>query len=31
VRPSEVIVQTLTFEGFPDGVSLEKLTLTDRR
>ena len=27
VRPSELIVQTFTFEGFPDGVALEKLTL----
>lgn len=25
VRPSERIVQTFTFEGFPDSVSLEKL------
>ena len=29
VRPSEVIVQTFTFEGVPDGVSLEKLVLED--
>ncbi len=29
VRPSELIVQTFTFEGMPDGVALEKLTLTD--
>ena len=29
VRPSEVIVQTFTFEGFPDSVALERLTLTD--
>jgi uncharacterized protein YndB with AHSA1/START domain len=29
VRPDELIVQTFTFEGFPDGVALEKLTLTD--
>lgn len=29
VRPSEVIVQTFSYEGFPDSVSLEKLTLTD--
>jgi uncharacterized protein YndB with AHSA1/START domain len=29
VRPDEVIVQTFTFEGFPDSVSLERLTLTD--
>jgi uncharacterized protein YndB with AHSA1/START domain len=27
VRPSELIVQTFTFEGFPDGVALEKLLL----
>lgn len=27
VRPSEVIVQTFTFEGFPDGVALERLVL----
>ena len=29
VRPSEVIVQTFTFEGAPDSVALEKLVLTD--
>ena len=29
VRPSELIVQTFTFEGFPDGVALERLELTD--
>lgn len=29
VRQNERIVQTFTFEGFPDGVSLEILTLTD--
>jgi uncharacterized protein YndB with AHSA1/START domain len=29
VRPSELIVQTFTWEGFPDGVSLERLTLRD--
>lgn len=29
VRPSSVIVQTFTFEGFPDGVSLERLVLDD--
>jgi uncharacterized protein YndB with AHSA1/START domain len=29
VRPSEVIVQTFTFEGMPDSVSLEKLVLED--
>jgi uncharacterized protein YndB with AHSA1/START domain len=27
VRPSEVIVQTFTFEGMPDHVALEKMTL----
>ena len=29
VRPNELIVQTLTFEGFPDGVALERMELTD--
>ena len=29
VQPSELIVQTFTFEGFPDQVALEKLTLED--
>jgi uncharacterized protein YndB with AHSA1/START domain len=29
VRPSELIVQTFTFEGGPDGVALEKLVLED--
>lgn len=29
VRPNERIVQTFTYEGFPDGVSLETLTLED--
>jgi uncharacterized protein YndB with AHSA1/START domain len=29
VRSPEVIVQTFTFEGFPDGVALERLTLED--
>jgi uncharacterized protein YndB with AHSA1/START domain len=29
VRPNELIVQTFTFEGFPDGVALERLELTD--
>ena len=29
VRPNERIVQTFTFEGFPDGVSLETLTFVD--
>jgi uncharacterized protein YndB with AHSA1/START domain len=29
VRPNEEIVQTFTFEGFPDGVALERLVLTD--
>ncbi len=29
VRPSELIVQTFTFEGDPDGVALERLVLED--
>ena len=29
VRPAELIVQTFTFEGEPDGVALEKLWLED--
>jgi uncharacterized protein YndB with AHSA1/START domain len=29
VRPSELIVQTFTYEGMPDGVALEKLMLED--
>jgi uncharacterized protein YndB with AHSA1/START domain len=29
VRPNEMIVQTFTFDGEPDGVALERLTLTD--
>jgi uncharacterized protein YndB with AHSA1/START domain len=29
VRPSELIVQTFTFEGEPDGVALERLRLDD--
>jgi uncharacterized protein YndB with AHSA1/START domain len=29
VRPSERIVQTFTWEGEPDGVSLETMTITD--
>ena len=29
VRPDELIVQTFTFEGYPDGVALEKLVLED--
>ena len=29
VRPDELIVQTFTFEGMPDGVSLERLVLED--
>ncbi|HSJ27667.1 MAG TPA: SRPBCC family protein [Acidimicrobiia bacterium] len=29
VRPSEVIVQTFTYEGFPDGVALERMELED--
>jgi uncharacterized protein YndB with AHSA1/START domain len=29
VRPSELIVQTFTFEGEPDGVALERLVFED--
>lgn len=29
VRPSELIVQTFCFEGFPDSVALERLALED--
>ena len=29
VRPSELIVQTFTFEGVPEGVALEKLRFED--
>ena len=29
VRPDEMIVQTFTYEGMPDGVALERLVLTD--
>ena len=29
VRPNELIVQTFTFEGMPDSVSLEKLSFED--
>ena len=29
VRPDELIVQTFTYEGMPDGVALEKLVLED--
>jgi uncharacterized protein YndB with AHSA1/START domain len=29
VRPSELIVQTFTFEGMPDGVALERLQFED--
>lgn len=29
VRPSETIVQTFTYEGFPDSVALERLILDD--
>ncbi|HLU40777.1 MAG TPA: SRPBCC family protein [Microthrixaceae bacterium] len=29
LRPDELIVQTFTFEGMPDGVALEKLTFED--
>ncbi len=29
VRPSQVIVQTFTYEGMPDGVALERMTFED--
>jgi uncharacterized protein YndB with AHSA1/START domain len=29
VRPSEVIVQTFTYDGMPDGVALERLVFED--
>ena len=29
VRPGELIVQTFTFEGMPDGVALERLSFED--
>jgi uncharacterized protein YndB with AHSA1/START domain len=29
IRPAELIVQTFTFEGVPDGVALERLTFED--
>ena len=29
LRPNELIVQTFTFEGMPEGVALEKLVLED--
>jgi uncharacterized protein YndB with AHSA1/START domain len=29
VRPNEVIIQTFTYEGVPDGVALERLELED--
>jgi uncharacterized protein YndB with AHSA1/START domain len=29
VRPAELIVQTFTFEGMPDGVALEKMIFED--
>jgi len=29
VRPSELIVQTFTYEGMPDGVALERLSFED--
>lgn len=29
VRPSELIVQTFTFEGVPDGVALERIVFED--
>src|SRR3712207_7567311 len=31
VRPAELIVQTFTFEGMPDGVALERMVFTDLR
>jgi uncharacterized protein YndB with AHSA1/START domain len=29
VRPAELIVQTFTYEGMPDGVALERMVFTD--
>jgi len=29
VRPSELIIQTFTYEGVPDGVALERMTFQD--
>jgi uncharacterized protein YndB with AHSA1/START domain len=29
VRPAELIVQTFTYEGVPDGVALERMVFTD--
>ena len=29
MRPNERLVQTFTYEGYPDGVSLETMTLED--
>jgi uncharacterized protein YndB with AHSA1/START domain len=29
VRPNELIVQTFTYEGFPDGVALERMVFED--
>ena len=29
VRPAELIVQTFTYEGMPDGVALERMTFED--
>lgn len=29
IRPDELIVQTFTFAGFPDGVTLERATFSD--
>ena len=29
VRPAQLLVQTFTYEGFPDGVALERLELED--
>jgi uncharacterized protein YndB with AHSA1/START domain len=30
VRPTELIVQTVTLEGYPEGVALERLVLEER-
>jgi uncharacterized protein YndB with AHSA1/START domain len=29
IRPNELLVQTFTFEGMPDGVALERMTFED--
>lgn len=29
IRPNEVIIQTFTYEGVPDGVALERLEFED--